>query len=273
VGGDLFEFGDRDGAGDDVRLQHPLGLALDAGRLFIADTYNHKIKVLDTRTRRVSTFAGAGHAGQRDGDRPEFYEPGGLSIARGRIYVADTNNHAVRVIDLATKQTTTLVMRGLEPPTAAGAEANAASDAAGPNAEELKPALQKLGAGDAASLVVDVQLPADYHLNPAAPHRYSVTIESGRERLAIGSEDMTARSGDAAYQLGKTTKALRLPLTIPLRATAAGAAELRVSLTVYYCREDNTGTCRIKTLVWRAPVEVEPASGAPREIRLQGKVE
>ncbi|HWW76932.1 MAG TPA: thioredoxin-like domain-containing protein, partial [Pyrinomonadaceae bacterium] len=246
VGGDLFEFGDRDGAGDDVRLQHPLGLALDGARLFIADTYNHKIKLLDPRTRRVSTFAGTGHPGQKDGDRPEFYEPGGLAVARGRLYVADTDNHAVRVVDLTTKQTTTLVMKGLEPP-AASAETAGESEAAGPNAEELKPAVQKLGAGDAASLVVDVQLPAGYHLNPAAPQRYRVTVESGRERLAVGGADMTARGGDAAYQLGKTDKALRLPLVLPLRPTAAGAAELRVSLTLYYCREDNTGTCRIKT--------------------------
>src|SRR5919202_3481011 len=53
AGGDLFDFGDRDGAGDDVRLQHPLGLALYRNQLFIADTYNHKIKLLDPRARTV----------------------------------------------------------------------------------------------------------------------------------------------------------------------------------------------------------------------------
>ena len=37
-----------------------------------------------------------------------FYEPGGLSVADGRIYVADTNNHAVRVIDIATGAVSTL---------------------------------------------------------------------------------------------------------------------------------------------------------------------
>ena len=272
VGGDLFEFGDRDGEGDDVRLQHPLGLAPADGRLFIADTYNHKIKLLDPRTRRVSTFAGTGQPGQTDGARPEFYEPGGLSIARGKLYVADTNNHAVRVVDLATKQTTTLVMRGLKPPEAAAATAEEAGSP-GPNAEESKLPVQRLGAGQEASLVVNVQLPAGFHLNPAAPHRYRVNVEGGRERLALGNADMTARSGDAASQLSKMTKALELPLVVPLRATAAGAAELQVRLTLYYCREDNTGTCRIKTLVWHAPVEVTTEAGAPREVKLQGKVD
>ena len=52
AGGDLFEFGDQDGRGDAVRLQHPLGLAARDGRVFIADTYNHKIKMLDPAIRQ-----------------------------------------------------------------------------------------------------------------------------------------------------------------------------------------------------------------------------
>ena len=55
-GGDLFEFGDRDGIGDAVRLQHPLGVAVHDGRVVIADTYNHKIKLLDPGTGRVRTL-------------------------------------------------------------------------------------------------------------------------------------------------------------------------------------------------------------------------
>ncbi|MGH9901669.1 MAG: thioredoxin-like domain-containing protein, partial [Pyrinomonadaceae bacterium] len=94
AGGDLFDFGDRDGRGDDVRLQHPLGVAFHDEKLFIADTYNHKIKTLDPRTGAVKTFAGTGRPGQSDGATPSYYAPGGLSVARGKLYVADTNNHA-----------------------------------------------------------------------------------------------------------------------------------------------------------------------------------
>src|SRR5205085_6733129 len=142
AGGDLFDFGDRDGAGDDVRLQHPLGLALYQNQLFIADTYNHKIKVLDPRARTVKTFAGTGKPGQADGAQPSFYEPGGLAVARGRLYVADTNNHAVRVVDIATKQTTTLVIRGLQPPAPASAATGGESEESGPNAGGMQLAPQ-----------------------------------------------------------------------------------------------------------------------------------
>ncbi|HEX7315386.1 MAG TPA: thioredoxin-like domain-containing protein [Pyrinomonadaceae bacterium] len=268
VGGDLFEFGDRDGEGDSVRLQHPLGLALEGGRLFVADTYNHKLKVLDPRTRRVSTFAGTGKAGQTDGARPEFYEPGGLSVARGKLYVADTNNHAVRVVDLATKQATTLVMRGLKPPEAAAAPAEDA-ESAGPKAEETKVAAQRLAVADGArTLVIDVDLPDGYHVNPSAPQRCRVEVTAGGEHLSL-----FALTGRAPGVSSVTSKDVGLPIRMMLHALKPGAAELRVRLTLYYCREDNTGTCRIKTLSWRAPVEVTADPAAPREIRLQGKVD
>jgi DNA-binding beta-propeller fold protein YncE len=106
AGGDLFEFGDKDGKGDAVRLQHPLGVAVHAGIVYVADTYNHKIKTLDPRSGKVATFATG------------FDEPGGLSIARGKLYVADTNNHSIRVVDLKTRDVTTLGIEGLTPPTA-----------------------------------------------------------------------------------------------------------------------------------------------------------
>src|SRR6185436_18118815 len=110
AGGDLFEFGDRDGRGDDVRLQHPLGMAFADGRVFIADTYNHRLKVLDPVTRRVTTFSGSGTAGLADGapKRAQFYEPGGISATRDALYVADTNNHAVRRVSLRNGEVETL---------------------------------------------------------------------------------------------------------------------------------------------------------------------
>src|SRR5262249_1130167 len=56
VGEGLFEFGDMDGTGDDVRLQHALGVVFVEGKLFVADTYNSKIKVIDPATRSSTTF-------------------------------------------------------------------------------------------------------------------------------------------------------------------------------------------------------------------------
>jgi DNA-binding beta-propeller fold protein YncE len=122
VGEGLFEFGDRDGVGpQQVRLQHPLGVAWHDGAVHVADTYNHKIKRLDPATGECRTVAGTGEPGHRDGPAGSaaFSEPGGLAAAGGRLYVADTNNHAIRILDPVAGQVTTLQLRGLEPPQAA----------------------------------------------------------------------------------------------------------------------------------------------------------
>ena len=119
VGEGLFEFGDRDGVGpENVRLQHPLGVAWHDGLLYVADTYNHKIKRLDPRTAECRTLLGSGEAGHEDGPPAgaRFGEPSDVAIAHGHLYVADTNNHAIRVFEPAGGDVTTLELRGLESP-------------------------------------------------------------------------------------------------------------------------------------------------------------
>ena len=115
VGLHLFEFGDVDGIGDEVRLQHPIGIELHDGVLYIADTYNNKIKRIYPATRGASSFLGIGTPGHEDGAGvfAQFHEPAGLSVARGKLYIADTNNHAIRVADLETQEVSTLEIEGL----------------------------------------------------------------------------------------------------------------------------------------------------------------
>jgi len=114
VGKDLFVFGDVDGEGDDVRLQHALGVAVYDGKVFVADTYNSKIKLLDPVKRTCKTWLG----GEAEGwlTTPVFNEPAGLSIAGDKMYVADTNAHRIRVVDLKTKAVSTLKLTGVEAP-------------------------------------------------------------------------------------------------------------------------------------------------------------
>lgn len=109
VGNGLFSFGDVDGEGNAVRLQHALGLAYHDGKLYVADTYNSKIKLLDPVKRTCTTFLGSK-------DRPLFSEPGGISYADGKLYVADTNAHRICVVDVKAKSITTLKLHGVEAP-------------------------------------------------------------------------------------------------------------------------------------------------------------
>ena len=88
VGRGLFDFGDRDGRADRALLQHPLDVACEGGTVYVADTYNHKVKAIDLRAMQLRTLYG-------DGGREILDEPGGLAVLDGKIYIADTNHHRV----------------------------------------------------------------------------------------------------------------------------------------------------------------------------------
>jgi thiol-disulfide isomerase/thioredoxin len=117
--GELFHFGDRDGIGSQAQLQHCSGLVYARGFLWVADTYNHKIKRVHPITGECRSVAGRGTPGSVDGIGADacFSEPSGLSYAGDRLYIADTNNHAIRCLDLESFAVTTLPLLGLCAPT------------------------------------------------------------------------------------------------------------------------------------------------------------
>ena len=113
--GELFGFGDKDGRADEVRLQHCLGIEYTQNYVWVADTYNHKIKRIDHRGGTCRTMIGDGTSGLVDakGLKARFFEPSGLSAIGSHLFVADTNNHVIRRIELDTLVVTTLDFAGL----------------------------------------------------------------------------------------------------------------------------------------------------------------
>ncbi len=76
----LFTFGDMDGPARTARFQHPLGLAYDRGKIYVADTYNSKIRTVDPADGSVRTLAGG------KGDSPHLPErPGGSFAQMGTV--------------------------------------------------------------------------------------------------------------------------------------------------------------------------------------------
>jgi DNA-binding beta-propeller fold protein YncE len=99
IGTGLFDFGDVDGTGERVRMQHQQALDWHSSeRLLVADSYNDALKWVDPSTRRAETWLRG------------FHEPGGLAIGAGLVYVADTNAHRIAVVDEASGEVAELEM-------------------------------------------------------------------------------------------------------------------------------------------------------------------
>lgn len=93
VGTGLFDFGDVDGSGDEVRLQHPQGITnRPGGGLLVADSYNDCVKLVEPRSRTSSVWARG------------LNEPEGIACSDTHVYVADTNAHRVVALNLATRE-------------------------------------------------------------------------------------------------------------------------------------------------------------------------
>jgi DNA-binding beta-propeller fold protein YncE len=246
--GRLFTFGDDDGQGQRIRLQHPLDVVYHDGLVYVADTYNNKIKVIDPRQVTSKTLAGSREPG-RDDDPPQFDEPAGLAYAGGKLYVADTNNHAIRTIDLAGgNKVATLEIKGLEPPAKIKKDVRPSF----PDAEKVDLAEAKLKPSDGkVKLQVELVLPEGYKINPIAPLQYLVE--------AAGA--MGPLSRDGLGTLVRVEKpAATFAIELPTKAET-GSEKLRVSLAYYYCQDGSEGVCKAGSVVWNLPLNVAPDAG------------
>jgi hypothetical protein len=93
VGTGLFEFGDRDGIGDEALLQHCEDVAVHGEGLAVADTYNDRLKRVDPRTRACAPWPW--DAGVKDALR----EPGGVWSDGDLLLVSDTGHHRIAVVE------------------------------------------------------------------------------------------------------------------------------------------------------------------------------
>ena len=169
-----------------------------------------------------------------------------MAYAAGKLYVADTNNHAIRTIDLAHgNKVATLAIAGLEPPQPAKAQIK--SPFAGVTAVELPPATVKPEDGKV-RLDVSIELPLGYKVNPQAPVRYQVdAAEAGPlDRQALG-------------KLESTAPAKHFTIELPVKE-ATGRQQVTVSLALYYCQDGSEGVCKAATAVRTFPLELSAAS-------------
>ena len=192
-----------------------------------------------SRAQTITTIAGNGTAGFTDGPAlaAELNEPGGLVWGDGKLYIADTNNHLIRVFDPATNTVSTLRI--------AAAEQLIPQSAPKPfkgTVATLPPARVKPGADGAVSVEVNVSIPAGYKVNMAAPYYVGI-------------------SGTADQPIEENFVNPSFPLNLPVHL-AAGQNQLTVDLIVYYCEAERESLCLVKRLRYVVPVVLTPDAAA-----------
>lgn len=223
---DLFDAGDVDGILGLSRLQHPLGVTAneDGSMIYIADTYNNKIKQVDLATETTSTIFGiTGNGGYRDGDasQAQFDEPGGLDYANGLLYVADTNNHNIRVIDLATGLVNTVQFPN---PQALVIERDEPTILGGNAAQGLQITLEpQTVTSGSVDLLINFELPAGYKINELTDSTIRFAVDDNVDILVDDAERVVITEENT---------------TIPLMLSA-GESTLSLTIRLFYCEEDS----------------------------------
>ena len=228
VGTGLFDFGDTDGTGDDVRLQHALDVAAVGEHVYVADTYNHKIKRLNPITREVETVVG--------GQRTELHEPGGLAaLSDGRLLIADTNNHRLRTLDPKTGALADFPLSGVQAPTVAGLIL-ASKPAGQPQVSQVSQAseaptkvsaLGTIGPGSS-QLLVHLYPPANGKLSDGSPMVVRARPHTGME---VPERTSVEYANDA------------LPIRIPVDIEPGADGHIDMDVTFYWCTTGDEGAC------------------------------
>nr|ABF95581.1 HAD-superfamily hydrolase, subfamily IA, variant 3 containing protein, expressed [Oryza sativa Japonica Group] len=251
-----YLFGDHDGTGSDVLLQHPLGVVYASdNQIYVADSYNHKIKRLDPVTRKVTTIAGTGRAGYKDGPAlsAQLSEPAGLvEVGDGRLLVADTNNSTIRYIVLNEKgaEVRTLDLIGVQPPS--------------PKPKTLKRLRRRLSADtdviniDGGSsiegyLSLAISVPDGYHFSKEARSKFDVDIEPA-DAIEIEPVNGFLNSGQASLKY---------------RRKSSSSSTGRINCKVYYCKEDEV--CLYQSVAFDVKFR-EEAVPSPAQITLSYSV-
>ncbi|XP_066138523.1 NHL repeat-containing protein 2 [Euwallacea fornicatus] len=232
----LFAFGDQDGVLAEAKLQHALGLTMspDESILYVADTYNHKLKKVDVSENKLTTVQFSSTL-DNEGQLAEFREPGGLCITADgkKIYMADTNNHQIKVLILGRNHNVTSIQKlDLTDDGKSGAP-SATSNTILPISKPIKLSSK----GGKVLLKFDLQFVKGLKLTPEAPQRWIA--------------DLPGPTYSCVPKNGSDVKLMDLVLSAPPQKNNA-YQHVDVNFSLVMCTYE---TCFPKVFTIRVPLE------------------
>jgi thiol-disulfide isomerase/thioredoxin len=241
IGKGLFEFGDRDGPFDQARLQHPIGLEWHDGSVYLADTYSHKIKRADISSSEIITIVGCDINGRRNGDalHASLNEPNDVAYLHGMFYIADTNNHVIRVYDPESGNISNLDLAEVKE------EGRFARKRLTLRERQISPNGQGIN--------LELMLPEGYHWNPDAGQKLEI-VSKNPDVIAV--LPALKREGFSYF----------IPVKVMTQAVAE-KAELKIDAWAYFC--DQSRLCYLEPVELLLPLIVTGSGNEVVEVSHQ----
>jgi DNA-binding beta-propeller fold protein YncE len=196
LAGSARDTGNIDGDAATARFNTPEALVMDAtsGIIYVADTGNNAIRIIDTRARAVSSVAGIAN-NNGAGAQPSLDAPSGITLGPdGDIYVIDTKNQIIRILQSSPRITTAPAPRTIIEGATATFNA-AASGAPIPTYQWYKDGIIIPGQTHATLTISAATQADDGDYSVLAGNRIGA-IESAPARLTVGSAPPPNLGGD-----------------------------------------------------------------------------
>lgn len=253
VGEGLFSFGDKDGQGKEVLLQHPLGIVAHKDELLIADSYNHKIKSLAIQDKVASTISGSGKSGNSLSP-VEYSEPGGICLMGEYALVADTNNHRVIALNLKTREACLIEFEEEKNSTAPSL----------PNLHLVELSSKTFKPNTSVKVQIDLNIQHPFHLNEELPLKIYLIEANGLSFSAPGGapEDRRPTVESRTLMNGQT----ELEITTLSQQTEGKLN--KIAAVVYYCADGENSACFVKSFIFELDLTLSDEASTDARIKL-----
>ncbi|XP_061192776.1 NHL repeat-containing protein 2-like [Saccostrea echinata] len=243
----LFAYGDKDGIGIDAKLQHPLGVAMipDSSSLLVADSYNHKLKLVDISKKMCTTI----WVKEKE---VKLNEPGGLSVemTKGVAYIADTNNHIIRILNIKDRVFSQLPV--IFSDDREDRQVINLSDILKPGKQVEKNEVCNVAPGSEAKVSLLLDLPYGSHVTAEAPSSWIVVIQ-GSPSEASGNS-FFSKKGTLSGKSPQHLFSWKVPNT--MKSTFF----IYLKCKVFYCDESKVCGMKEKNIVQECTVEGDAKS-------------
>ncbi len=251
IGNKAMNYGDTDGDQNVARLQFPKGIYAKDDQVYIADTLNNKIKVYDLKKKVLKTLAGTGQKGSKNGKFLEstFNEPSNLYLYNSEIYVTDSNNNCIRVLDLNKSVVTTFYI-------------NASPEFIIENKKKITPLKETypyksiIISPEILSLKLKLNISKKYIWDPNAYFYFKI--------ISSNPETLNFQNNDIRYFENFTGETIFYP-----KEFKEGNTEITIDSIIYFCDRENQSLCYFKKFKISSIIKLIPGGKDKPELNLK----